>query len=411
MDDLTVGMMVSAPAVTSASDTTKHPVGALAVVRGEGWSKGCRGKEVVNCGDIQEAGPSTPKAVAGGIARGLATTLKSKGKGKAKAQDKEDKDIEVKQIEETFTDKCLVTLLCWQKASTVVDTGLGAGMKLEKAKGKVTVLLVKRQEYKRMQGACNNCWANNDPESCCGWSLRSTGGKFAKKIAMKVASVRNARASVEQQRELVRRGESIELKPSSLSLPTLQEEVTSGSSGGTKVKSKEWVESDEDGGNDGGNNDNDDEVPLAQKQAARPASVASAKRPQTVASKEGEGDMEMMEMTFLATVAEVEQEASNMEVKGKEEFEAAPAAIEEDEEEERAEEVEGTWSDTPLRQVGNDELEWLSKDLGWLTLLTSAASLVDFDKRVAGVEWQFQRELEAAREELLAVWARYTVAK
>ncbi|KAG5332821.1 hypothetical protein C0989_006516 [Termitomyces sp. Mn162] len=92
----------------------------------------------------------------------------------------------------------------------VVDTGLGAGVKLEKAKGKVTVSLEKRQEYKRMQGV---------------------------------------------------------------------EEVMSGSSRGTKAKSKEWVESDEDSGNNGGDNDNDNKVPLAQKQAASPASVASTKRP------------------------------------------------------------------------------------------------------------------------------------
>ncbi|KAG5349135.1 hypothetical protein C0989_005679 [Termitomyces sp. Mn162] len=91
MDNLTVGMTVSAPAVASTSDTAKHPVGALVVAREEGWSKGHGGKEVANHGDIQEVGPLTPKAVASGIARRLATlpqlvtTLRSKGKGKAKA--------------------------------------------------------------------------------------------------------------------------------------------------------------------------------------------------------------------------------------------------------------------------------------------------------------------------------------
>ncbi|KAG5723187.1 hypothetical protein E4T56_gene261 [Termitomyces sp. T112] len=137
--------------------------------------------------------------------------------------------------------------------------------------------------------------------------------------------------------------------------------------------------------------------------------VASASN--TAKHLEGEGDVEMRETTPLVTVAEVEQEASDMEVEGKEEFEAAPATIED----EWAEEVEvrrwGTWSDTPLRQVGDNKLEWLGKDLGWLTPLMSAASLADFDKRVAGVEWWFQRELEAAREELLVAWARYAVAK
>ncbi|KAG5331229.1 hypothetical protein C0989_008248 [Termitomyces sp. Mn162] len=385
------------------------------MARGEGQSKGCGGNEVVNCGDIQEAGPLTPKAAACGVARGLATspqlatTPRSKGKGKAKAQDEEDKDIE-EQIEETFTNKCLVTLLRWQKASTVVDTGLGAGMKLEKAKGKVTVLLVKRQEYKCTQGVCDNCWADNDPEGCwyptgvqpcyccdstrkscshSGQSLRSTGGKFAKRIATKAALVRNARAFVERQQELARRGESIKLKPSSLSLPTLQEEVTSGSSGGAKAKSKEWVESDENGGDGSSNNDNDNKVPLAQKRAASPAPVTSAKRPQTVTSEEGEGDVEMREMTPLVMVAEVEQEASDIEVEGEEEFEAAPATIEEEWAEDVKGRRRGNWSNTPLRQVGDDELEWLGKDLGWPTPLMSAVSLADFDERAAGVERRF----------------------
>ncbi|KAG5348939.1 hypothetical protein C0989_007086, partial [Termitomyces sp. Mn162] len=120
-----------------------------------------------------------------------------------------------------------------------------------------------------------------------------------------------------------------------------------------------------------------------------------------VISKEGEGDVEMRETTPLVMVAEVEWEASDMEVKGEEEFEAAPATIKEDEEEEWAEEV----------KVGDNELEWLGKDLGWPMPLTSAVLLVDFDKRAAGVEQQFQRELDAAREELLAVQAHYAVTK
>ncbi|KNZ72632.1 hypothetical protein J132_02225 [Termitomyces sp. J132] len=85
MDDLMVGMTVSAPAVASTSDTTKHPVGALAVARGEGQGKGRGDDEAANHRDIQEAGPSTPKAAAGGVARELATTPRSKGKGKGKA--------------------------------------------------------------------------------------------------------------------------------------------------------------------------------------------------------------------------------------------------------------------------------------------------------------------------------------
>ncbi|KNZ71316.1 hypothetical protein J132_00042, partial [Termitomyces sp. J132] len=359
----------------------------------------------------------------------LATTPRSKGKGKgkAKAQDEEDEDIE-DHVEETFTDKRLATLLRWRRTTTVVDTGLGAGVKLDKAKGKVTVSLERRQEYKRTQGACDNCWADNDPEGCwyptgvqpcyrcdstrkscshSGQSSRSTGSKFAKKIAIKAASVRNARAFVERQRERAMRGEAIEVEHSSLNLPTSQEEAGVSGSGGAKVKSRAVVESDEDRSDD----DGDDDVPLARKRPASPSSVASAKRPRTVANEGEDEDVGMREATPLATVAEVEREASDMEVEGEEE-EVVPVAAEE---EEQAEEVEvvrrGTWSDTPLRQVGDDELEWLGEDLGWPTPLTTAASLLDFDERAAGVERRFQRELEAAREELLAARARYTVAK
>ncbi|KAG5335750.1 hypothetical protein C0989_000473 [Termitomyces sp. Mn162] len=262
IDDLTAGMTVSAPAVTSASNTTKHPVGALVVARREKWSKGHGGKERVNCGNITEEGPSTPKAVAGSIARGLAilprlvTTPRGKeeGKGKSKAQEEDDKDIE-EQIEERFSDKRLVTLFHWQKVLMVVDTGLGAGVVLMKAKGKVTVLLEKRQEFKCTQGA----------------------------------------------------------------------------------------------------------------------------------------DVEMRKMTPLVTVAEVECKASDIEVESKE-FKAAPVAIEEEKNKvAKGTKVQqrGTWRNMPLCQVGNDKLEWLSKDLAWLMLLTPVTSLADFNERVAEVEQRF----------------------
>ncbi|KAG5729282.1 hypothetical protein E4T56_gene8060 [Termitomyces sp. T112] len=122
-----------------------------------------------------------------------------------------------------------------------------------------------------------------------------------------------------------------------------------------------------------------------------------------VTSEEGEGDVEMRETTPLAMVAEVEQEASNMEVKGKEEFKAAPVTIEEDKEEDK--------EAGEVKQIGNDKLEWLGKDLAWPMPLMLAASLADFDERAAGVEQQFQRELEVAKEELIVARAWYAVAK
>ncbi|KAG5334835.1 hypothetical protein C0989_002889 [Termitomyces sp. Mn162] len=99
-----------------------------------------------------------------------------------------------------------------------------------------------------------------------------------------------------------------------------------------------------------------------------------------------------------------------MEVEGEEEFEAAPVTIEEDKEEDKgAGEVKvcqrETWSNIPLHQVGDDKLEWLGEDLAWLMPLTPATLLMDFNKRMAGVEQWFQRELEVAREELIVARA------
>ena len=64
----------------------------------------------------------------------------------------------------------------------MVDTGMGAGIVLEKAKGKTTISASQCQAFKKEQGAvslerfflatflthfqCDNCWADNDPEVC-----------------------------------------------------------------------------------------------------------------------------------------------------------------------------------------------------------------------------------------------------
>ncbi|KAH0589263.1 hypothetical protein H2248_005025, partial [Termitomyces sp. 'cryptogamus'] len=67
-----------------------HLLDVLVVVRDEGWSESHGGKERVNHGDIMEPGPSTPKVVAGSIAKELAMNPRSKGKGKGKAREEED---------------------------------------------------------------------------------------------------------------------------------------------------------------------------------------------------------------------------------------------------------------------------------------------------------------------------------
>ncbi|KAG5349641.1 hypothetical protein C0989_002615 [Termitomyces sp. Mn162] len=304
----------------------QHLLGALVVARGEEWSQGCRGKDRANCGDIiREASPSTPKIAAGSVTKGLATlprvvtTLRSKGKGKGKAQEEEEEEFEIK------------TLLCWQKALTVVDIGMRAGVVFEKAKEKSTILLERQQAFKQQQGACDNCWAENDPEGCYGKLLRSTGRKFAKRIAVRASSVQQTWVFVEWQKELANQSSSIQVRHSSLLLPTLQDgsrvrgsEVAKGKQ---QEKSKEVVESKDDASN------SNDDVPLVHKQTSSSMLVTSTKQPWIVASKEGEQeaeDVEMREMTPLATVAEVKPAASRGEVEA-EAIEVNEDAVEDEE--------------------------------------------------------------------------------
>ncbi|KAG5717390.1 hypothetical protein E4T56_gene7250 [Termitomyces sp. T112] len=245
--------------------------------------------EAVTIGDIEEAGPLTSKHVAGGIAKGLATTLKGKGKGKGKArEEKEEEKYFEELIKDLFTDQHLATQLCWQKASIVVDTGMEAGQ----------------------QGACEG-------------GLSLTGPGVAEGVGKK--------------------GEPIQVKHSSLHLSTLQDRIEVGGSSVAKSrqqeKSFEVVESEDKGSNrddnDGSNNSND--VPLACKQSASPASVASAKQPRTVTSKEREGElvnMEMREKTPLVTITEVKPAIDGGEVEGGQEIKKEVMEVEKAEESE-----------------------------------------------------------------------------
>ncbi|KNZ80698.1 hypothetical protein J132_04942 [Termitomyces sp. J132] len=164
-----------------------------------------------------------------------------------------------------------------------------------------------------------------------------------------------------------------------------QEAVAVGGSRVARVKSREVMESDKE---DDGDNGSDNNMPLAQKCPASPDSVTSTKHPRTVASKEGEGNVKMRKMTPLATVAEVEWEVSDMEVKGEGKLKAVAMIIEEKDKgaEETKVHQQEVWSNMLLCQVGDNELEWLGKDLAWPMLLTLVASLSDFNKRAVEVE-------------------------
>ncbi|KAG5719134.1 hypothetical protein E4T56_gene11872 [Termitomyces sp. T112] len=361
MEDLVAGMTLFEDLSPNDQFYFQHPH-ELAVTTGIEWSEGHGSEGSVNCGNIGVAGPLTPRHAVGSVAKWLVTlprvakTPKSKEKGKGKAREEEEEEFK-ELVEDSFTYKCLAALLCWQKALTVVNMGMGAGVVLEKAKRKLTVLLEKQQAFRQEQGVCNNCWAENDPEGC--WYPTGAQPCYCYNSTRKgcLYSGKSSRSTGKRQRELARKGEPIQAEHSSLHLPTLWDGTAVGGSavakGKQQEKSKETVESEDEGSDRA--SDNNDNVPLACKQSASPASVASAKQLRTVTSEEGEKeveDVEMREETLLVMIAEVKPVVSSRAVESEEEVEAEAIDVEEDEDKENKDEErvrqQGTWSSTLL---------------------------------------------------------------
>ncbi|KAG6898864.1 hypothetical protein C0993_003447 [Termitomyces sp. T159_Od127] len=155
-----------------------------------------------------------------------------------------------------YEDKELACLLVLRQVEAVVDMGVEAGVVLKETKGKATVDLAMRQAFKEERGACNKCWADNDPEGC--WysmgvlpcfrcaamkrlcTLDSTKTQehgnapdlMVEKTYYWVMLVRRAWAVVEKAREAEAQGKAVGLSKKSLALPTCQEDEERGSSKG-----------------------------------------------------------------------------------------------------------------------------------------------------------------------------------
>ncbi|KAG5353136.1 hypothetical protein C0989_009980 [Termitomyces sp. Mn162] len=237
----------------------------------------------------------------------VVVTPKSKGKGKEKAREEEEEKFVISlnpllalgtNSRYIYQQKKLANLLHWQKALTVVDTGMGAGVVLKKAKGKKMVL---PEESATTAGPTT--------------IQKGAGTPLASNLAIAAIAQEKARAFVEWQRELAAIKEPIQIKHLSLNLPTLHDGIVVGGSGVAKdkqqEKSREIVESEDEASNkeSTSNSDNSNNVPLAHKWAASPALFASTKPQRTVTSKEEGGD-KMEQGTPMAIVDEVEMVAS-----------------------------------------------------------------------------------------------------
>ncbi|KAG6893814.1 hypothetical protein C0992_008539 [Termitomyces sp. T32_za158] len=66
----------------------------------------------------------------------------------------------------TFSDMQLHNLLVLHRDNVVLDTNQGAGESVCGIKSKKTASAKARWQFKLHKGACNKCWADNDPEAC-----------------------------------------------------------------------------------------------------------------------------------------------------------------------------------------------------------------------------------------------------
>ncbi|KAG6895097.1 hypothetical protein C0992_003174 [Termitomyces sp. T32_za158] len=125
------------------------------------WSKG--------------ASPSSPKRCQTGGAPSLAP-LVSKGKALAPGvvrpkSHRADVETPLYKVpkQTTFSDDELRELLVSQCKEAKLDLGMAAGVVIDKVKGKTTVAPTQRCMYKTLKGACDWCWAENNPKRC--WFL------------------------------------------------------------------------------------------------------------------------------------------------------------------------------------------------------------------------------------------------
>ncbi|KAG6899082.1 hypothetical protein C0993_001040 [Termitomyces sp. T159_Od127] len=162
--------------------------------------------------------------------------------------------------QQDFSDKELARFWAPKRAKAVVDMGVGAGVVLKETKGKVMVDLAMCQAFKEEWGACDKCWADNDPEECwypvctpscfrcaatnrpCtldGAKMRKQGNtlnSMMERTYHRAALVRRAQDIVKRARETEAKGKTVAISKKSLALLTCQDkEGREGSKGKGKA--------------------------------------------------------------------------------------------------------------------------------------------------------------------------------
>ncbi|KAG6886367.1 hypothetical protein C0992_004351 [Termitomyces sp. T32_za158] len=144
-------------------------VKSTAVAEGSDYEGGSSGHSDKDEEEDDQEIPQTPKrSKTVGSGGPLPTVEKRATKSVTPSKHHADKIIPsyAPPAETTFSDTQLRNLLALCHDDVVLDTDQGAGESVHGIKGKKTASAEARRQFKLRKGACNKCWADNDPEAC-----------------------------------------------------------------------------------------------------------------------------------------------------------------------------------------------------------------------------------------------------
>ncbi|KAG6875324.1 hypothetical protein C0992_004306 [Termitomyces sp. T32_za158] len=148
-----------------AAETVK----LTAVAEGSDYEGGSSGHSDENKEEDDEEIPQTPKrSKTVGSGGPLPTVEKRATKLVTPSKCRANKIIPsyVPPAKTTFSNTQLRNLLALCRDDVVLDTGQGVEELVHGIKGKNTMSAKAQRQFKLRKGACNKCWADNDPEAC-----------------------------------------------------------------------------------------------------------------------------------------------------------------------------------------------------------------------------------------------------
>ncbi|KAG6863934.1 hypothetical protein C0993_009841 [Termitomyces sp. T159_Od127] len=339
------------------------------------------------------ASPAARKAPMGGTKRlasptkkGSPTKPSSKRRGRPAPRYKA-------PTQQDFSDQELAHLLAPRWVEAVVDTGVEARVVLKETKGKATVDLAMRQAFKEERGACDKCWADNNPEGCwypvgtppcfCGKGKRKASppllptdkGKKRVKVVSPVAVTPEIGSDEDDEDEACCLGAAIEaskVAPGTEDLAGPSRQTEAAQDVGTSPEETDWEETEEEG-------------------EVRPEATPQAQ-------PWGCGSPQWSWLLEWGTPHPITQEVSSSD---EPESWVPRCRI-------RAR-FDPRWTSPPVPRVTGEAFEWLGEDLAHPVVpLQLAVFLERMRARAAHMKRILEREREAVWAELMGLCLRYS---